>query len=458
MWSHPSVDSSRWMINSRAGAGTGGQARDCVHWSTRSGPSSWRPYQTVSAPRAHTFTIRSFAQTATNFPGDASLAARRLTKPAKESVNWQRQRHRVGALTFAGVPRGPTRKAMREQLSESISAASLETSLARRPPPEEALDKTFRRRRGVATSFSTGNLHRPLTTETLGESGPALPHPKSLESLGMMNRGAPHSGTKQPRSPAGVSSAPKAVALGSGTTAATSGKGGLAASLTASPLSYEVADVQGEVSPRPVSSGGDGGHGTVITRSLNHLSPARSSPGPYAWGGKGGSKGTSAREVLLRSPSLELTRCRSSVFWIAQRGQLTERNQIFERELTKDSPLLLDGGGGEGGGEQRGARGGLEPPSSVEPTGVNERLPITLSKNLASRGADRPSPPPLQLLSSASGALSIGGAIPAPLSGSEVARLKLERKRAGWSERFVHGSPVLDGSRRWPDAGRIFVR
>ena len=200
---------------------------------------------------------------------------------------------------------------MREQLSESISAASLETSLARRPPPEEALDKTFRRRRGVATSFSTGNLHRPLTTETLGESGPALPHPKSLESLGMMNRGAPHSGTKQPRSPAGVSSAPKAVALGSGTTAATSGKGGLAASLTASPLSYEVAGVQGE-SRRALEHGGDGGHGTVITRSLNHLSPARRRPG-RTHGVARGQQGDERRRGAPSVSSLELTRCRSSV-------------------------------------------------------------------------------------------------------------------------------------------------
>ena len=64
MWSHPSRDSSRWVVNARAGAGTGGQARDGVHWSTRSGPSSWRPMQTASTPHAHTFTIRSFAQTA----------------------------------------------------------------------------------------------------------------------------------------------------------------------------------------------------------------------------------------------------------------------------------------------------------------------------------------------------------------------------------------------------------
>ena len=391
MWSHPSRDSSRWVVNARAGAGTGGQARDGVHWSTRSGPSSWRPYQTASTPHAYTFTIRSFAQTATNFPGSASLAARKLQTPAPESINWQRQRHQVGSPVFAGSPRGPALQAAREQLAESVSAASLETSVARRPPPIETV-LPYR----VSQSFSTGTLRRPLTTELDSPSG-HLHEPNVSLSSSAFNE-----------------SATSSLAHNAGPRGAPCGMGPEGAVESAS--------------PRPASSGGNpGGTRLLVTRSLNNLSHARSTPGPTAWGKH--SKSVSARKVLHHSPSMELAPTRSENYWIAQRGQLTERTSINERELTKDSPLL------RGGGAAHASR-----PTTVEPTGVNEKMPIALAKHTTAPGASVPPAP------NATGDASV------------TARSNLERRRAGWNERFVHGSPVLDGSRRWPDAGRAFVR
>lgn len=405
MWSHPSHDSSRWVVNARAGAGTGGQARDGVHWSTRSGPSSWRPYQTASTPHAHTFTIRSFAQTATNFPGDASLASRSATKPAKESINWQRQRHQVGSPTFSGLPRGPALQAAREQLAESVSAASLETSFARRPFPIEALASNIPVR--VADTFSTGNLRRPLTND--GVRTAASLHGQSGPSFSSTSFGSATSSLAGPGgAPCGMG--PKGAAADS-------------------------------ISPRPPSSGGSRGGIITVTRSLNNLSEARATPGPTAWGKH--SKSVSARKVTQHSPSMELLPTRSNMYWIAQRNQLTERTRINERELTKDTPLLR-GAHASGRTSQ-----GVGRPKSVEPTGINEKMPIPLAKSTAAPGA---SLPPSTL--NASDALSAAASVTTPVTPHS----QLERRRAGWNERFVHGSPVLDGSRRWPDAGRVFVR
>ena len=172
------------------------------------------------------------------------------------------------------------------------------------------------------------------------------------------------------------------------------------------------------------------------TRSLNNLSDSRSSPGLKAWGKS--SKGTGARSQVQSSSHMDLAPCKSQLYWVAQRGQLTERSRINERELTKDSPLLKQpprAKGSRGGGAQ--ARAASQP-TYISP--LTERMPVTLVV------------PRVQEEDSA--AARAASAAPGPATPAAA----LEKRRAGWNERFYHGSPVLDGSRRWPDAGRVFVR
>ena len=123
----------------------------------------------------------------------------------------------------------------------------------------------------------------------------------------------------------------------------------------------------------------------------------RHTPGPAAWGeGRAASRQCSVRSIS--TPQLPTTQTKS--LWIAQRFVIPEHS--VQARVERRQALAMAAGGPQHGKADRTRR-------------LEARLPIQRE----------PGPQPSWPL-------------------------------AKWDDRFVHGSPLLDGLRRWPDATRRF--